>query len=250
MRTRQFIFALLAAFACTTIHAQDLGYKHRPIPDFVLRLADEHIKNLPDNPDGFGAQRRAFASMFLWAYTGFSPEHMDLEKYPEFAGLNAGIDYRKRNPAATHEVLSGFGYELTKRTGNWLTGSEISAFYEPKNQSPRDSWWLSTLDECKTNHIRWEPLPMPQFEREVDDKIARRLESIRGRIARVKVIGYLSPEGKYGHLGLYEREFLAIEITDVARRRDGNRTTDISSTGDGYRSYDGQPYPSEETNEP
>lgn len=107
-----------------------------------------------------------------------------------------GQAYWRDHPSERGKVFAEHGYVAVEREGYWSRGFERNAF-EPAD-GDEDSWWMTLLDGASrsTTLDRW---------------------SAR---SHVRVVGYVSPKGHYGHLGGYEQEVL---VTSVVLVESGNQ---------------------------
>lgn len=99
-----------------------------------------------------------------------------------------GQAYWREHPLERTRILSEFGYIAVERERVWSIGSEKSVF-EPAD-APGESWWMSTFGD-----VSWSKLGLGRA-------------GAGNNGSRVRIIGYLGPKGRYGHLGGYEREVL------------------------------------------
>ena len=109
-------------------------------------------------------------------------------------GFIAGQEYRKNNPARISETMEGFGYILTEAEGTWIARFEVSSF-QPQSM-PKQPWWLSHFGDTRSDIPKGAKIPKNGIH--------------------IRVIGYLSPRGHFGHWGAYEHEFFATSISKIA----------------------------------
>jgi hypothetical protein len=109
-------------------------------------------------------------------------------------GILAGKKALREDPRVFQQVMKAFGYQEMEASGTWETGFEHSRFVAD-GASTGQAWWLSFLD---TSRLPERPSP-----------------SSRGDLVtvRLKVHGYLSTLGRYGHMGGSGREFLVTSWT-------------------------------------
>lgn len=112
-------------------------------------------------------------------------------------GFQAGQAYRHANPAKLKESMEGFGYTATEAEGRWITGFETSLF-SPLGSNSGQKWWLSGLNDTALKFDEGTTIP--------EDGIL------------IRVFGFLSPKGQYGHLGVYDHEFY---VTMISKTKDG-----------------------------
>ncbi|MEM1226870.1 MAG: hypothetical protein AAGJ40_14320 [Planctomycetota bacterium] len=219
-------------------------------PSFLVALADAHVESLGSKPEDLEKAREHFCACFRWGYTSFAEAEIPADSIPiDVAGYNAAVRYRKRHPESLERVLTAFGYKKEIHVGVWRTGHEMSQFLNENVRKP--GWWVGYCPKCEKPKLNWKRFPKLPADRDVPAKLRKLIDDGRGAEAKVRVTGYLSPVGKYGHLGSYSRELLATSIqpidqpTSVTKNIEGTRNRD-----DAYRSYDGQPHPPEGINEP
>ena len=243
-------WVLLLPLLCSVVRAET----SKSAPSFVVKLADAHIESLESKPDNLDEARKRFCAMFRMGYTSFAETEIRDDSLPlEFAGYNAAVRYRMKHPESLDRVFTAFGYKKVIRTGMWRTGFEMSQFVNEK--VPKPGWWIGYFPNCEEGNLIWKRFPKLPADRDIPAKLRELIDNGRGAEAKVRVTGYLSPVGEYGHLGSYSREFLATNIqpTDRPMNQPAPATTHNAGTqkgGDAYRSYDGQPHPTEGTNEP
>lgn len=100
-------------------------------------------------------------------------------------GFQAGQEYRRRNPEKLTDIMKGFGYTPIEVEGTWATGFEHSGF-KPKDAKDDEEWWLRGVGEIDSG--------LPNDFHVPDSGVL------------VTIQGYVSPEGRYGHLGSYKYE--------------------------------------------
>jgi len=108
------------------------------------------------------------------------------------AAYTQGQVYWHDHPTERDAIFSGYGYRHIEAAGIWSRNFERSSF-SPRNQNS-ENWWLSTLGD-----VAWEQLKPDQ-----PNPISCR--------SPVRIAGYLSPVGHFGHLGAYDHEFLATSV--------------------------------------
>lgn len=108
---------------------------------------------------------------------------------PFEAGYKAGAELWKKFPEKRDYILAGFGYTKLSTSGKWQLGFESSLLTMQNGMS----CWLSPMN----NAI---------------EGIAANGGSVQFETILVDVEGYLSPEGKYGHLGMARCEIIASSV--------------------------------------
>lgn len=164
------------------------------LPEDVRRLAVAYVKAHPEEKAPRGSSLSdEYARGFL---QGFLYPEGSLERPGIYwAAYAQGQARWREGPEAQERTFAGYGYARVELTGSWLSGFETS-FFQPDGHDR--GYWLSFLPGVKLD-LPWSP-GFPARDRR-----------------RVRVVGYLSPEGSYGHLGMYVRELYArsVEILEV-----------------------------------
>lgn len=174
-------------------HWRDQLVSH-PRPTAALRQADAYYDSLP-----YAARsphrdkvRVSFLDGFFDGFVNPNGEILGGPHDAHWHGFQAGQADRRANPAKLSETMGGFGYTPLKTEGRWTVGFEHSGF-RPAGASPENEWWLSGLSNTAFDLIRTTPIP--------DEGLA------------IRITGFLSPKGKYGHLSSYDHEFYATLIS-------------------------------------
>lgn len=107
------------------------------------------------------------------------------------AAVVAAERYRAEHPNDVDAIMSGYGFRRVNVQGVWSRGVERSEFVP--NGQPSGAWWLEGFQEFAPA----DPPNRRPFSADAD----------------VRIVGYLSPEGNYGHLGAWKREVLVESIT-------------------------------------
>jgi len=162
------------------------------VPDDVLEQARAYAKtHRSEKPPRSQSLVEEYASGFFagfihGAYNGV------LSGDDAFATAYAkGAARWKQGPDAQQRTFAGYGYQRIEWTGLWTAGFETSLF-EPDGQ-PGLAAWLDFLAGSGAALPKTEP--GPHF-----------LE------LRLRLTGYLSPRGSYGHLGMHGRELFATSV--------------------------------------
>lgn len=171
--------------------------KAAPVPPAVVQLAESFLNSLQGSarPKNRDEAREQFSASFLLGFT--SPGARFLCDSPiERSGFAAGQAYWLEHPGDRDAIFAGYGYEHTDTVGSWIQAFEVSAF---SPVPPRGGqWWLEWLGDAL------EGIPL-------SDDLTR-----SSRKLRVRVVGYLSPPGQYGHMGAYARKLIAVRVKPVA----------------------------------
>ena len=159
------------------------------VPNIVLQYADSFAqsqtaeKQLPADrtlPDEYA---RWFFQGFIHPSGGISTKS-DLMR----DAYTNGQIYWRDHPSERAEIFAGYGYLAVEREGVWSRGFEKSAF-QPADADVGE-WWITTF-----GGVAWRDVGLDQ-------------PSSKNDRPRVRIVGYLSPKGRYGHLGAYEHEVL------------------------------------------
>jgi hypothetical protein len=97
-----------------------------------------------------------------------------------------GQVYWRDHPSQRNEIFASYGYLAIEQDGVFSRGFEKNDF-QP-NDSSTSLWWITTLGDVAWHDVGFEPLGSAP--------------------SRLHIVGYLSPKGRFGHLGAYEHEVL------------------------------------------
>ena len=103
-----------------------------------------------------------------------------------------GQRYWRDHPSERANIMAGYGYLAIERDGTWSRGFEKSVF-QPAHVDVdvgAGAWWLDSFGGVAWKDVGLVP-PNSSYEQ-----------------PHVRIVGYLSPKGHYGHLGAYEHEVL------------------------------------------
>ncbi|GAB5404901.1 MAG: hypothetical protein Aurels2KO_31320 [Aureliella sp.] len=183
--------------------------------------------------------------MFFAGYTSFAETGIPADSLPlDWTGFNSGILYRTQHPESLEYVLTAFEYKKKTQTGVWRTGFEESRFVS--SDSAASAWWLDLCADCEQGELNWKRFPKLPADAQIPNGLRKLVDDRRGAEAKVRVVGYVSPVGEYGHLGRYSRRFLATLIQPVEKIRHSYKHREgPRNSGGAYRSYHGQPHPTE-----
>lgn len=109
------------------------------------------------------------------------------------AGMAAGEEYRLANPELAVATYASFGYTQITVEGVWTVAFEHSGFAPAKGYQG-ERWWLELL---------------PDLASRLPDGLVP-----EGGLA-VRITGYLSRLGQYGHMNGYQRLMYAEDVTVV-----------------------------------
>jgi hypothetical protein len=185
MRTLFVTFFAAGALASVAVGA-DASKSDLLAPPEVIRLADAFLSALPQQESAAQKNelRAEFARMFLVGFLYATGSVSGERDSATGAGLEAGVQYRRSNPDKFKQTLEGFGYTATNAQGTWTVAFELSEF-RADGHFGRE-WWLTPLS------------------------VGAPKEG-----GRVRISGFLSPKGQHGHLGAYEHEFVATNISPI-----------------------------------
>lgn len=195
MRTRLAAPALLLTLCLSAggAHAQPGAAADGPVPDFVLRIA----RAAQALPEAAAARARgdAVQEFARWFFEGFThPNGGNALQDPYMhTAWEGGQAFWRERPDRRDEIMAGYGYARVEADGTWQRGFERSAF-TPQDR-PGETWWVTSF-----GGVRWTDLQPGQPDAHFT-------------AARVHLSGYLSPQGRHGHLGQYERMLLATGFT-------------------------------------
>lgn len=178
-------------------------FETRPVPPFVLEQAKRyeaaHAVLARYMPGGMSIAdlyveefRRGFEAPVP---TGSEAAEKSDDKGPPGSEVyadaaTAGAAWRRDHPADTDAVMAGFGYRHVSAKGVWKVGYEVNAF--TPGDGSGEVWWLDAFGNAAWPHLA-----------------AAKDPSGMG----LSVDGYVSPKGRYGHIGGYDREILVIVAT-------------------------------------
>ncbi|MFT0737370.1 hypothetical protein [Ralstonia wenshanensis] len=171
------------------------------IPDVVLQYADAFAQSPAEAerlPSG-QSLRDEYAMSFFQGFT-----HPSGGSFTKSALMNdaymRGQAYWRDYPSERDKIFAGYGYVAVEREGVWSHGFEVSAF-RPADANGEE-WWISPLGDGA-----WSDVGL--------DKVR-----LKDRQLRLRIAGYVSPKGRYGHLGAYAR---AVLVTSAAPVDTGNQ---------------------------
>ena len=163
--------------------------KRSPVPAVVKRLADSHFRSLADRDRANEvALREDFSRGFFEGFTSLSGA-IGGGTEAHSRGFLAGQEYRRDNPTRVKETMVEFGYSAAEAEGDWTESFETKLF-RPRSQ-PKERWWFRPMGLSRAD------IP----------------KGMRIREVTIHAVGFISPAGRYGHLGMYDHEFIAVSIT-------------------------------------
>jgi hypothetical protein len=130
-------------------------------------------------------------------FVGFRDPHRVVEVIPEVrdgnSGFQAGQKYREEHPDAADEVYASFGFSPVTVVGTMQRRYEVSSF-SPSGDYSGETWWFEIVPGAKVDLLPGNLLPV-------------------GKPIRIK--GYVSKPGKYGHLDGYDRQLYVSELVGL-----------------------------------
>lgn len=169
-------------------------------PAPVLALAQQYTDALPWPQDRQAVRRDYLEGFFLGLLHPKAAGRFDPARPQHRAmGYRAGQDYRRTHAAQLDDLMRGYGFTPTVATGEYVCGFETSSL-RPREHEPQ-RWWVDRMGTIDPG------------EGEPDNRLANLPHAIT-----VRVEGYLSPAGHYGHLGAYDHRLLAKSIVPVTGR--------------------------------
>jgi hypothetical protein len=166
------------------------GAKAIAEPVIVTALAEKYVVASMPTPE----RAAVFEKYALHFFRGFqSPTYAPESPKPgiETAAFADGQAYWRDYPTQRGEIFLGFGYVPIVSEGTWLRGFEWSRFSPDGLRT--DTWWLSTENVASSN-------------------VPPRKGTYTWLTTRVRVTGYLSQPGHYGHMSAWRRELIAQSI--------------------------------------
>jgi hypothetical protein len=163
-------------------------------PDVALREAEAYLAKLSPQPADSEREeiRTEFTQMFFSGFT--NPTGGLIGRDAAEHGFHAGQNLRRHCDAVmVRRIMEDYGYVATEATGTWAVRFEVSVF-SPRDM-PDQGWWLEGFGDTKYTY--------PKKGEETDQPVYFRIS------------GFLSPKGRYGHLGGYEHEFYATKVVYV-----------------------------------
>jgi hypothetical protein len=172
----------------------------KPAPPVAQQAADAYFASLPDPvPE---AKRRSYRDFYLGAFfRGFVAPRSWISQGSEQSrhAHEAGKASWRSHSGDLGKIMTGFGYTPVEVEGRWWRGFERSEF-RPQENPAEEKWWLSLLE----NVVSDTPTTMARYPSEG---------------VAVRITGYLSPPGGYGHLGMGDHEFFATKINRLPDSR-------------------------------
>ena len=124
---------------------------------------------------------------------GCSTEHKSRPLDCSYRGL---VFIKNSSTNGSRENLKQCGYAEVDVTGIWTRGFEKNQFISDGTNN--EKWWVDWFADS-----RLDALTTQDYEQGFT-------------VARVRLTGYLSPLGSYGHLGGYRREIVITNFNQIA----------------------------------
>ena len=176
------------------------GASAGPLPDFVIRMADETIARLHSLAPV--KDHATAVELFGWEFLeGFQQPGTLCPGCSGvgYEGMLAGQRFRREHPDRRDDVMRGYGYTLTTVDGTCTVGFEASRF-TPKHDrkpTPEDTfewnWWVTGWSADFVGP----PAPrLPGHSKPLQ--------------WACRMTGWLSPRGSYGHMNGYGHRFQVV----------------------------------------
>lgn len=177
------------------------GASAEEVPDVVLQYADAFAQSQTktERLSSGLSQREEYTVWFFQGFihpSGWILTKSDLMKNAYTQGQTYWHDY----PSERDKMFASYGYVPIEREGVWSHGFEVSAF-RPADAGGEE-WWISPLGDGS-----WSDIGLDKAR-------------LRDKHLRVRITGYVSPKGRYGHLGAYVR---AVHVTSAVPVDTGNQ---------------------------
>jgi hypothetical protein len=179
------------------------------VSSVIAKLAEEAI--VADGAEAARSRehsRSVFVRAFLGGYANPEstiPVNPALsESRMNGAGWSAGQAYRRANPESVPQIMRAYGYREFEGAGTWTVGFEAGGF-QPDSagevsgaSSRRACWYLAFIRSANLNEQLGQIVPRDTRSRNV--------------ALRVRVNGYVSELGQFGHLGVCQRQVYAVSM--------------------------------------
>ena len=194
MRLLITLFAAILTSSCATNREVGLPSPRVAGPAVAQQQAEVYIANL--SPQPMGSEREGIRQEFTRTFfSGFTdPTASLIGSDAAEHGFHAGQNFRRHCDASeVKKTMEDYGYVATEATGKWIVRFEVSVF-RPRDV-PDQGWWLEGFGD--TRYI------YPKKGEETNQPVYYHIS------------GFLSPKGRYGHLGGYDHEFYATKVVYV-----------------------------------
>jgi len=161
------------------------------IPDIVLEYASAFAqtqaadKQLPTSPTLPAEYAQWFFQGLIHPAGGIVTQSAIMRD-----AYTNGQRYWRDHPSERAHIMAGYGYLTIERDGTWSRGFEKSIFQAAHVDVDAGAWWMNSF-----GGVAWKDVGLVAPNSNYEQR-------------RVRIVGYLSPKGRYGHLGAYEHEVL------------------------------------------
>lgn len=204
MRAHRFIgivSLVLAACGDSAVIAVDCADPHfqkerkRLEASVGARYADKYftIFRRPKSECELQTRRVEYIDSFFYGFKAsatIQPDDKDPIQHLIGSAMRAGGDHRRAYPNEVDATFASYGYVAVDAEGKWTSGFEVSQF-EPASGYEGESWWLGELPDMQG--------PRPGSNGATTT-------------VRIRVKGYVTDKGQYGHLSAYDRDLLVREL--------------------------------------
>ncbi|GGY78741.1 hypothetical protein ACFFTM_11095 [Pseudoduganella plicata] len=189
---RNFFTLLISTLLAATAAAEE-------VPDIVIQYADTFTQSQAGNglSDQLSPGRSLHEEYATWFFQGMTHPHNRISPGSSLMrdACARGQRWWREHPFERGRMMAQYGYTVVEREGVWSQGFEKSVF--ASGVAGEAGWWMTTL-----GGRAWNEVGLTQADR-------------RAPATRVRIVGYLSPKGRYGHIGGYEREVLVTSAVRV-----------------------------------
>lgn len=183
-------FKCLLLLLLTAAASLSTGAEAAQAPSDVIELGKAYIEAHPEETPAPG--RNIVDDYALFFFLGFTQGGGTSSAWKAVirAAHEQGEARWQQGREVQAHTFAGYGYTRVELTGTWVSAFETSSF---QSDSLQCGCWLNFLRGMQSER----PKARDMSERQA---------------LRVQVVGYLSPKGRYGHLGVYGRELWAESI--------------------------------------
>lgn len=173
----------LAASVSASANAAD-------VPPVVVHYAEAfaHMHPIPEGPRSGRGFTDDYAFYFFEGYTHPGGGRSSASPAMAQDAYTHGQAYWRDHPSERGKIFAAFGYVAVEREGVWSRGVERSVFVPA--DAAGEQWWMSSFGD-----VPWREVGLD-------------LGGARSGRFPIRIHGYLSPKGHYGHLDGQEREVL------------------------------------------
>lgn len=190
-------------------------------PAFVAGMANDYADRHSKTDDDKNWISWLYIAGFFSSYvaggdhalTPHKGEHSQMLNAMEH-GMHAGSLHRSKHPDSIHRVMTGFGYKEVTLSGTWTTASSMSRLRTNDIEVSYAGVWVSQ-SFTSVRGLTWYPTPRPPGIKESKYVDAAFIKATLGKSTDVTITGYLSPKGKHGHLGSFERNIYPTSVVPI-----------------------------------